>query len=328
MFKNPQFLFMFLGLIPFLLYEIYYKNKNRVCLPHTRVDIFRKINKRSSLWQFLPILLRVLAMSFLIIALARPVSAKKKSNVTGKGIDILFAIDISESMLAMDFKPTDRLQAAKKVAIKFIENRKKDKIGIITFSDNAFTACPLTLDYNLLVEILQNVKVDEGSKGTAIGLGLATSVARAKESQGKSKVIILLTDGRNNAGDLSPKKAAELAKTFEIKVYPIGIGNKGLVDYPYTDAFGKTVYQKVNIPLDMNSLNEIAKTTGTEFAYRAQNIKELEQIFKRIDALEKTQYKIENYFEYKEKFEIFLALSLLFVILEFLLRTIFKRNLP
>ena len=180
----------------------------------------------------------------------------------------------------------------------------------------------------MLSQIIENVKIEEAAQGTAIGLGLATAVGRLRDSKGKSKVIILLTDGRNNAGDISPAEAAELAATYGVKVYPIGVGKKGLVEYPYQNFFGKTSYQKVNIPIDMQTLNNIAKTTETGFARRAQSTKELEQIFARIDKLEKTKYKIKNYYEYKEKFWVYLGLAFLLMLLEFLLRVPLKIYLP
>ena len=328
MFRDPQYLWLLLILIPILLFEFLYRAKHKVRLPYTRFDILKKVYKRSSVFRFLPLALRILAIVFLIVAIARPRSARKKTEVSGKGIDIVLAIDLSGSMQAVDLQPTNRLQAAKKVAINFVQKRKNDKIGVVTFSDYAFTACPLTLDYNLLSQIVEDLQIDQSANGTAIGLGLATAVGRLRDSKGKSKVVILLTDGRNNAGDVSPGEAAELAATYGIKVYPIGVGKEGPVDYPYTNFFGKTAYQKVNIPIDMNVLNDIAKTTGTTMARRAQSTEELEQIFSRIDKLEKTEYKIRNYYEYKEKFWIFLGLAFLCMLLEFVLRVPLKIFLP
>ncbi len=328
MFKNPEYLWLFLVIIPILFFEFFYRNKHKARLPYTRINILKSVYKRSSLWRFLPFILRILTIVCVIFALARPRDARKKTEITGKGIDIVLAMDISGSMQAVDLKPTNRLEAAKKVAMQFVHKRHNDKIGLVTFSDFAFTSCPLTLDYALLSQIVKDVQIEEAAQGTAIGLGLATAVGRLRDSQGKSKVIILLTDGRNNAGDISPGEAAELAATYGIKVYPIGIGKEGLVDYPYKNFFGKTSYQKVNIPIDMQTLNDIAKTTGTSLARRAQSTKELEQIFSRIDKLEKTEYKIKNYYEYKEKFWIFLWLAFLLMVLEFVLRIPLKIYLP
>ncbi len=328
MFRNPQYLWLLLVLIPIFLFEFFYRSKHKARLPYTRIDVLKSVYKRSSLWQFLPFALRILAIVCIILALARPRDARKKTEVTGKGIDIVVALDVSGSMQAVDLKPTNRLEAAKKVALNFLNKRHNDKIGLVTFSDFAFTSCPLTLDYTLLSQIVKDVQIDESAQGTAIGLGLATAVGRLRDSDGKSKVIILLTDGRNNAGDIGPGEAAELAATYGIKVYPIGVGKEGLVDYPYRNFFGKTSYQKVDIPIDMETLNDIAKTTGTTVARRAQSTQELEQIFSRIDKLEKTEYKIKNYYEYKEKFWIFLGLAFLLMVLEFILRIPLKIYLP
>ncbi len=328
MFRDPQYLWALLVLLPVLFFEFFYRRRHKRRLPYTRINLLRQVYKRSSLWRFLPLALRILAIVALILALARPRSARKKTKVTGEGIDIVLTLDVSGSMQAVDLKPTNRLQAAKKVAENFLSKRKNDKIGLVTFSDYAFTACPLTLDYALLSQIIQNLQIDKSAQGTAIGLGLATAVGRLRDSKGKSKVIILITDGRNNAGDISPVEAAELAATYGIKVYPIGIGKEGLVDYPYQNMFGQTVYQKVDIPIDMATLDEIAKITGTTIARRAQSTKELEQIFARIDKLEKSKYEIKNYYEYKEKFWIFLGLAFLFMLLEFVLRVPLKIFLP
>ncbi len=328
MFRDPQYLWLLLLLIPVLLFEIFYRNKHKAKIPYSRIDLLKAVYKRSSWWRFFPFFLRLAAIVCLILALARPQNARKKTEITGKGIDIFLALDVSGSMQAVDLKPTNRLEAAKKVALSFVKKRGNDKIGLVTFSDFAFTSCPLTLDYGLLGQIIEDVKIDETAQGTAIGLGLATAVGRLRDSQAKSKVVILLTDGRNNAGDISPAEAAELAATYGVKVYPIGVGKQGMVDYPYQNFFGKTSYQKVNIPIDMQTLNDIAKTTGTGFARRAQSTKELEQIFARIDKLEKSKYKIKNYYEYKEKFWIYLGLAFLFMLLEFVLRVPLKIYLP
>jgi len=328
MFRNPEYLWLLLLLVPVLLFDVFYRSKHKAKLTYTRLDLLKSVYKRSSLWRFLPLVLRLLAIACIVVALARPRDARKKTEITGKGIDIVLALDVSGSMQAVDLKPTNRLGAAKKVALNFLKKRSNDKIGLVTFSDFAFTSCPLTLDYGLLSQIIENVKIDEAAQGTAIGLGLATAVGRLRDSKGKSKVIILLTDGRNNAGDISPAEAAELAATYGVKVYPIGVGKKGLVEYPYQNFFGKTSYQKVNIPIDMQTLNNIAKTTETGFARRAQSTKELEQIFARIDKLEKTKYKIKNYYEYKEKFWVYLGLAFLLMLLEFLLRVPLKIYLP
>jgi len=326
-FVHPYWFWLNLIIIPIVLYEIFIKNKNKPAFFHSRVELLRSLSKTPSFLQYLPILFRIVAIVLLITALARPRFAHKKQQVTGKGIDIILAIDISGSMKAVDFRPVNRLEAAKKVANQFIENRKNDRIGLIVFAEHAYTQCPLTLDYNILKSIMSEMKINEEASGTAIGMGLATSVARLKESEAKSKVIILITDGRNNSGEIDPETAADLAATYDIKVYPIGVGKKGEVDYPFQTAFGVR-YQKVNIEIDMETLNKIAKSTGTKFARRAQNTKELEAILKHINELEKTEIKIENYYQYQEIFWYYLFAGFIVLLLEFILKTIILKELP
>ena len=266
--------------------------------------------------------MRVVIISLFIVALARPRIANKKSLITGKGIDI----DVSGSMQAVDFKPKNRLESAKSVAEKFIEKRKNDRIGIVTFAEYAFTQCPLTLDYNILMNILKKIKIDKEANGTAIGVGLATAVARLKESKAKSKVIILITDVRDNTGQLDPFTAAQYAKEYGIKVYAIGVGKEGYADFPIQTPFG-VQYQKIKSDLDMNTLNKIASITGTKRAYRARNTKELENIMKEIDRMEKSKIEIKNYYEYKEIFWYFLFVAFVLMIIDFMFRTIIRKGL-
>jgi Ca-activated chloride channel homolog len=326
-FVNPAWLWSLLLLIPYLLYEIFYLQKKRVRFIHSRLDLLKQSANYSSWQRFIPIILNVLIITTIIFSLARPRMAYKKQRIKGKGIDILLAIDISGSMKAVDFQPTNRLEAAKKVAMEFIEKRVNDRIGLIVFSDNAFTQCPLTLDYNILMNIMEHVKINDEASGTAIGMGLATAVARIKDSDAKSKVIILITDGRNNTGEIDPFTAAELAETFGVKVYPIGVGSKGEVDYPYNTAFG-VKYRKVKIDIDMDALNKIAEITGTERARLAQNTVELQAIINYIDELEKSEIEIQNYYLYVELFSYFtfLALALLFILL--FSRLVLVREIP
>jgi Ca-activated chloride channel family protein len=263
----------------------------------------------------------------LVLSLARPRLAHKRQQITGKGIDIILAIDVSGSMKAIDFKPDNRLEAAKKVAVDFIEKRRNDRIGCIVFSENALTQCPLTLDYNILMTIMENIKINEEANGTAIGMGLATAVARIRESEAKSKVIILITDGRNNAGEIDPITAADFAATYGIKVYPIGVGSKGLVDYPVQTPYG-IQYQKVKIDIDMDTLNKIAEITGTERARLATNTAELEAILGYIDQMEKTEIVINDYYIYQEMFWRYLLFAFALMMIEFLFRIVIKKEIP
>lgn len=326
-FVHPNWFWLLLILIPYLLFEIFVARKKKVRLLHSRIALLSKITRNNYFWEFLPILLRILTIIFLIIALARPRIAHKKQQITGKGIDIILAIDVSGSMKAVDFQPKNRLEAAKKVAEQFIEKRRNDRIGLVIFAENSYTQCPLTLDYNILKSILEKISINEEANGTAIGMGLATSVARIKDSKADSKVIILITDGRNNAGEMQPFDAAELARTFGIKVYPIGVGRKGKVDYPVQTAFGVR-YQKVQIDIDMETLDEIAHITGTENARLATNTAQLETIMKHIDQMEKTELKINDYHVYQELFWFFLFIAFILLILQIILRLIFRIELP
>ena len=326
-FVYPNWFWAFLILIPYILFELIIKRKKRVRLIHSRVDLIKEVAGQSSILKFFPVVLRTLVIILLIIALARPRFAHKRQQITGKGIDIILAIDVSGSMKAIDFKPKNRLEAAKKVAIDFIDHRRNDRIGLIVFSENAYTQCPLTLDYNILMSIMEAMKINEDASGTAIGMGLATAVARLKDSEAKSKVIILITDGRNNAGEIDPYTAAELAITFGIKVYTVGVGSKGLVDYPFQTQFGIR-YQKVKIDIDMETLNKIAKMTGTEKAKLATNTEELKAIIEYIDQLEKTELKINDYFIYQELFWRYLIFAFVIILLEFIFRIVIRKEIP
>ena len=326
-FVYPDWFWALFVLVPYLAFEIFIKNKKKVTLVHSRISLIKQIAGSSSWLRFIPIILRVLTIVILIFSIARPRMAFKKQQITGKGIDIILAIDVSGSMKAVDFQPTNRLEAAKKVAIDFIENRHNDRIGLIVFSENAFTQCPLTLDYDILMTIMEQVKINEEASGTAIGMGLATAVARIKDSEAKSKVIILITDGRNNAGEIDPFTAADLAATFGIKVYPVGVGSKGKVDYPIQTASGIR-FHKVQIDIDMDTLNKIAEMTGTVRARLAQNTEELRAIIKYIDEMEKTELKIQNYYQYKELFWNFLILALVLMIISFVFRIVIRWEIP
>ncbi len=322
-FFKPDWLWGTFIIIPYLLWEIFYHDKKRLRIHYNRIDLLRSLSHSGSWLRFIPVLLRILLIATLFIALARPRLANEKQKITGNGIDIILAVDISGSMRAVDFRPTNRLEAAKKVAVEFIKKRKNDRVGVIVFSDHAFTKCPLTLDYNMLMTIIQDVKIDEEAQGTAIGMGLATAVARLKDSEAKSKVIILITDGRDNTGQIDPLTAANLAATFGIKVYAIGVGKKGLVDFPYGSG-----YRKVNIEIDIDKLNEIAVICGTDRARLAQNTQELEEIMNVIDQMEKTEIEIKNYYEYKELFSRWLMLAVILLSLEFLFRFFILKSLP
>ncbi len=264
------------------------------------------------------IVLRSLALIALIVALARPQSSLSWRNTTTEGIDIVIASDISGSMLAADFQP-NRLEAGKNIAIDFIKNRPDDRIGLVVFSGESFTQCPLTIDHYVLINLFADVKNGMIEDGTAIGMGLATAVNRLKDSEAKSKVIILLTDGSNNAGSIPPVTAAEIAKQFNIRVYTVGVGTRGYAPYPVQTPYGDIQYQRTKVDIDENTLTKIAATTGGRY-FRATNNEALKNIYEQIDRLEKAKIDVT---QYRKKTEMFLPFALLAGILllgEFLLR--------
>jgi Ca-activated chloride channel family protein len=267
----------------------------------------------------------MLVLSLIILVMARPQSQFEKRDVLTEGIDIVLAIDVSRSMLAADFQP-DRIEAAKDVAIKFVNGRENDRIGLVVFSGESFTQCPLTTDKAVLINLINQLHCGMIEDGTALGLGLANAVTRLKESPAKSKVIILLTDGVNNAGEIAPLTAAELAKTFGIRVYTIGIGTQGTAPYPVETMFG-TQYQQMEVEIDEKTLTDIAKTTDGEY-FRAKNKMELEDIYKKIDKLEKTKIKVHQYSKKEEQFKWFGLLALLLISVELLLKYTVLRYLP
>jgi len=277
------------------------------------------------------IYLRMLAVILLILALARPQSPVADSKIQSEGIDIVLAIDCSTSMLAEDFKlggqRQNRVEVVKNVVKDFIMGRKNDRIAIVAFASRAYTVCPLTLDYGWLLDNLARVKSGLVEDGTAIGSGIATSLNRLKDSKGKSKVVILLTDGRNNTGKISPLTASEAAKALKIKVYTIGAGSKGPAPYPVKDFFGNTVYQPVQIDIDEDTLIKIADMTGAKY-FRATDTESLRKIYKEIDGLEKTVIEEKGYLEYNELFNIFLILSLAFLLLDIVLSNTILRKIP
>ncbi len=276
----------------------------------------------------LPMVLRCIAFTLIVIALARPQTHNAWDEKTVEGIDIMLAMDVSTSMLAEDLKP-NRIEAAKAVAGEFIADRPNDNIGLTIFAGEAFTQCPMTADHASLINLLQGTRTDiaaQGliSDGTAIGMGLANAVSRLKSSKAKSKVVILLTDGSNNMGDISPMTAAQIAKSLGIRVYTIGVGTNGVAPYPMPVAGG---VQYVNMPveIDTKTLQGIASMSDGNF-YRATSNKELEQIYKDIDKLEKTRLNVKKFSKRYEAFQPFAIAAVLVLLLELLLRlTVFRK---
>ncbi len=279
---------------------------------------------RQRLIILLPVL-RMLCIGFIIIALARPQTKSSSQDVSVEGIDIAMALDISGSMLAEDFKP-NRLEAAKKLTQKFIESRPNDRMGLVVFSGEAFTQCPLTTDHAVLLNLFQSIKMGMIDDGTALGDGLATAVNRLRYSIAKSKVIILLTDGINNAGSIDPRTAAEIANMYKIRIYTIGVGTLGKAPYPFQTPFG-TQYQTIDVQIDEGLLKGIANSTGGEY-YRATNNKALEEIFNKIDKLEKSKITVSEYSRKSEKYFLLLLIALSLFTLELLLRETWLNPLP
>lgn len=328
-FANKEYLFLLLLVIPYLLWYLMYRKKSE---PTMRVaDTFAyRFAPKSWKVRLMPLqmLLRVVAFVMLVIVLARPQTQNSWKNKTVEGIDIMLAIDVSTSMLAEDLKP-NRLEAAKQVAAEFISGRPDDNIGLTFFAGEAFTQCPMTTDHSSLLNLLQNVRTDIAARGliqdgTAIGMGLASAVSRLKDSKAKSKVVILLTDGSNNMGDLSPMTSAEIAKSLGIRVYTIGVGTNKVAPYPMPVA-GGVQYVNVPVEIDTRTLSDIAATTNADF-YRATNTGELHEIYKEIDKLEKSKLSVTQFSKRYDAYQPFAAAAALALLLELLLRiTVFRR---
>jgi len=273
----------------------------------------------------LPFILRTVAIAFVIVALARPQTFSTGENVYTEGIDVAMLLDISGSMLAEDFKP-NRLEAAKEEIEKFIQGRTTDKIGLVIFAKESFTQCPLTIDYSVLRNLIVDIKSGMLEDGTAIGNAIANGVNRLKDSDAKSKVIILLTDGENNAGEIDPITAAQIAKEFGVRIYAIGVGSKGTAPYPVQTPFGIR-YQQVPVNIDEKTLTEITNLTDGKY-FRATSNKRLEEIYKEIDQLEKTKVQITSYRQAKELFYDWVGVALLLLLLELLLVKTYLRRIP
>lgn len=281
---------------------------------------------RANLQKLLPVL-RVLAFVSLVVALARPQLTLKEESIKAEGIDIFLAIDLSSSMLAQDFNP-DRLEVCKRVAIEFVEKRQYDRIGLAVFSGEAFTQCPLTTDHRVLVDFIERLRCGILEDGTAIGMGLATAVNRIKDSPGKSKVVILLTDGVNNAGYVKPLTAAEIAKEFGVKVYTIGVGQEGHAVSPISRrSDGSYVMGMAQVEIDEELLQQISEMTGGKY-FRATTARSLEKIYDEIDRLEKTEVEMTSVKRYSEEFYRFVWLAVFILLVEIILRYIALRSIP
>lgn len=315
-------------IIGLLIYGFKFRRARAATIKYSDLKIVRRSAKSGrARFRFVLPLLRVLALAFLFIALARPQAGTENREVSSEGIDIMLALDVSGSMKAEDFKPQNRLYVAKEEIKKFVEKRISDRIGLVVFSKSSFTQCPLTLDYGVLLNFLDQVKFGMIEDGTAIGMALANSVNRLRESPAKSKVIILLTDGINNAGEIDPLTAAGVAKTMDVKIYAIGVGKPGNAMYPVDDPiFGKRYVYLPN-EIDEETLRKIAEKTGGKY-FRARSEKELEEIYTEIDQMEKTEVKVSEYVQYRELFIVFVYFGLAFLVLEMLLSQTVFRKIP
>ncbi len=325
-FASPEFFILFLYIPIFYFTFPGKKFLKGSTIKYSDTSILKRIPRTRAYIKitFLKIL-RIIAISLFILALSRPQAGESYREITTEGIDIVIALDTSGSMRAEDFKPHNRLYVAKQVTKEFIQGRKNDRIGLVVFAAMAFTQCPLTLDYGILMSFVDMIDFGMIKDGTAIGSAIATAVMRLKNSPGKSKVIILLTDGRNNAGNIDPLTATKIAKKFNIKIYTIGVGRRGMALFPVEDPiFGKR-YVRAPVEIDEELLKKIAKETGGKY-YRATDAQKLEKIFKEISQMEKTEIKMKEYVQYSELFHYFLIPGLiLFFIEQILGRTRFKK---
>jgi Ca-activated chloride channel family protein len=324
-FANPAFLWLLLFLPAIGYYLWSRRRKMTVVLQFSSLQIFSKIPRtvRERI-RHIPIGLRVAAIALFIIALARPQSVSDRQNISTEGIDIVLELDLSGSMLAEDFNP-NRIEAAKQVASEFIDGRINDRIGLVVFSAESFTQCPLTTDYPVLKNLLRDVKNGMIADGTAIGLAIANGVNRLKDSKAKSKVMILLTDGVNNRGEIDPITAARIAATYGIRIYTVGVGAQGEAPYPVQTPFGIR-RQMIPVDLDEKVLTQVADMTGGKY-YRATDNRKLKAIYKEIDQLERTKIEVMAYKRYSELYGGWLIAGLLALVLEIgLTSTVLRKN--
>ena len=325
-FANPAYLWLLLLIIPLIVWYILKQSKGDATIELSTTMPFDRlpISYKSYLRHFC-FVLKVLALCSLIIAIARPQLTNSWSDKSTEGIDIVMALDISTSMLARDFSP-NRVEAAKDVASQFISGRPYDNIGLVIFAGESFTMCPMTIDHAVLLNLLKSVECGMLEDRTAIGDGLATAINRIKEGPAKSKTIILLTDGTNNAGDIAPITAAEIASTFGIRVYTIGVGTQGEALYPVQPPYGIT-YQKYPVEIDETTLRSIAQKTGGEY-FRATDKGALEEIFNEIDKLEKTKLSVTQYSKKEEAFMPWILLSFVLLCVNMILKNTILKNIP
>ena len=323
-FANPKLLWLLL-LVPLaIIWYILRHKKQEAAVTFSDLKGMVKLPRTWKAWfRHLLFVLKMAALALLIVALARPQSSSTNSTSNIEGIDIVMAMDVSGSMLARDLKP-DRLTAAKQVASDFVKDRPGDRMGLVIFSGETFTQVPMTTDHGVMLNMLAEMKNGLIDDGTAIGDGLATAISRLKDSEAVSNVVILLTDGMNNAGSVDPYTAAEIAKLYGIRVYTIGVGTYGTAPYPVQDFFGRTVMQQIKVEIDERLLTTIATSTGGKY-FRANSNKKLDEIYQEIDKLERSKIEVTEFRRLHEEFYPLVAWAIALLLLEFLLRkTIFR----
>lgn len=326
-FVNPRLLWLLLVLLPVAGLYVWSVLRGGASIRISTVEGVAGVRPTARYYlRHLPFVLRCAAVALLIVALARPQSSEHGSTSTTEGIDIVLAIDVSGSMLARDFKP-DRITAAREVAASFIADRPSDRIGLVVFAGESFTQSPLTTDKTALLNLLGQIKSGVIEDGTAIGNGLATSVNRLRESDARSKVVILLTDGVNNSGQIAPLTAADIARSYDIKVYTIGVGTEGMAPYPVIDMWGNMSYRPQKVEIDEQVLTDIASRTGGKY-FRATDKEKLRAIYSEINELERTEIDTNEYTRYSEEFVRFALWALVLLAADFLLRTLWLKRIP
>ncbi len=331
--RNPEFLFLLLIWIPMLWVYLRRERHGRTALRFSDLSVPRSLGKTLVVrLRHIPFGFRILGTGLLIVALARPQKGSTEEEVTTHGVDIMLVLDISTSMKALDFKPQNRLHVAKETIKEFVSKRQHDRIGLVVFAGRSYTKCPLTLDYGIMAQFIDELEFGQIEDGTAIGTAIATAANRIKESSAKSKVIILLTDGENNKGEITPEVAANAAGELGIKIYTIGVGKNGRVPYPFErrDMWtGKvqTDIEMIESQVDEGSLKEIADATNGAY-FRAHNTQELQEIYDHINTLEKTEIKTKSYTTYSERFFPWLLAGFVFLMLELILVNTRFRRIP
>lgn len=325
-FLHPKYLYLLLLLIPLTVWYVVRLSKTQASFRLASANAFNGMKPGFRVYmRHFPFILRLLSLALVIVVIARPQSVSSWEESETQGIDIVMALDVSGSMLAQDLQP-DRLQAARKVAAEFITDRSNDNIGLVIFAGESFTQCPLTTDHKVLLNLLNEINFGMIDDGTAIGLGLATSVNRLKDSQSQSKVVILLTDGTNNSGQIAPLTAADLARSYGIRVYTVGVGTKGMAPTPVNTPYGIRM-QNMPVDIDEETLTEIAAMTGGQY-FRAHDIEGLRQVYNEIDEMEKYLISVQNVTRRQELFLPWALAALALILLELLLRRTWLRSIP